>query len=185
MGAISFTKKNYTDTATSGNGITASDMNKIENAIVDLDTAVTSLQDSVSQTNAAAIVLKAYPVGAIYISYYSTSPASLFGGTWLAITGRFPYFDKGTSTGGSNTHTLTAGQLADHKHWIGLDQDAYYAPSSNSCYTVHKSGNESSSGYGTWAWSAGMGDMSGTEVYGQSHNNMPAYQTLYAWRRTN
>ena len=48
MGAISFTKKNYTDTATSGSGITASDMNKIEKAIVDLDASATSLQNSVS-----------------------------------------------------------------------------------------------------------------------------------------
>ena len=50
MSAISFTKKNYTDTASSGSGLVAADMNKIEKAIVDLNTVVTSLQSSVSAT---------------------------------------------------------------------------------------------------------------------------------------
>ena len=49
MAAISFTRKTYTDTASSGSGLVAADMNKIEKAIVDLNTAVTSLQDSVSR----------------------------------------------------------------------------------------------------------------------------------------
>lgn len=31
-----------------------------------------------------------YPVGAVYISYSSMSPANMFGGSWVAITGRFP-----------------------------------------------------------------------------------------------
>ena len=51
MSAISFTKKNYTDTASSGSGLVAADMNKIEKAIVDLNTVVTSLQSSVSAYN--------------------------------------------------------------------------------------------------------------------------------------
>lgn len=125
-----------------------------------------------------------FKVGYVWVSYTSTSPASIIGGSWTAITGHFPYFNAGTSTGGSNTHTLTAGQLADHRHWIGLDQDAQYGPSSSAGYTVHKSGNFSDQGYSTWAWSGGSGDMSGTQVGGRAHNNMPAYQTLYAWRRT-
>lgn len=40
-----------------------------------------------------------YPVGSVYISYTSTSPATRFGGTWSAITGRFPYFNAGIGTG--------------------------------------------------------------------------------------
>lgn len=60
MGAISFTKKNYTDTATSGSGITASDMNKIENAIVDIDAYISTSSGkngSVSYFKAAGIVI--------------------------------------------------------------------------------------------------------------------------------
>lgn len=112
---------------------------------------------------------KIYPVGAVYISYVSTSPASLFGGTWTAITGRFPYFNAGTSTGGSNTHTLTTAQIPSHRHDVlgsSLDIDGqgdtrygYVLTGSETTYTDYTGG-------------------------GESHNNMPAYQTLYAWRRT-
>lgn len=47
--AISFTKKNWVDTPTSGTPITAADMNRIEQAIVDLNTTLTSVQNSLSQ----------------------------------------------------------------------------------------------------------------------------------------
>lgn len=48
-----------------------------------------------------------YKVGYVWISYTNTSPASIIGGSWVAITGRFPYFNAGTSQGGSNSHTLS------------------------------------------------------------------------------
>ena len=110
-----------------------------------------------------------YPVGAVYISYKSTSPASLFGGTWTAITGRFPYFNAGTETGGSNTHTLTVAQMPSHSHSIGYR--SIYAGSGNYLALTAKASETAT---------ADSHDTGG----GGSHNNMPAYQTLYAWRRT-
>lgn len=47
--AISFVKKTWSDTETSGTPITAADLNRIEQAISDLNTNITSLQDSLSQ----------------------------------------------------------------------------------------------------------------------------------------
>ena len=47
--AINFTKKDWVDTPTSGTPITAADMNRIEQAIVDLNTTLTSVQNSLSQ----------------------------------------------------------------------------------------------------------------------------------------
>lgn len=47
---ISFSKKTWTDTATSGTPITADELNRLENAISSLTTAVNNLQDSVSYT---------------------------------------------------------------------------------------------------------------------------------------
>lgn len=122
------------------------------------------------------IGLKAYPVGAVYISYVSTSPASLFGGSWTPITGRFPYFNAGTSTGGSNTHTLTVNEIPPHNHLV---PDATMLYNSGNGGAIYGGGNTSavmktSSGY------AGGYNTGG----GGAHNNMPAYQTLYAWRRT-
>lgn len=47
--AINFTKKDWEDTPTSGTPITAADMNRIEQAIVDLNTTLTSVQNSLSR----------------------------------------------------------------------------------------------------------------------------------------
>lgn len=57
-----------------------------------------------------------YPIGAYYLSGASTSPASLFGGSWYTVTGRFLYCNSGTVTGGANTHTLTTAQMPSHSH---------------------------------------------------------------------
>lgn len=48
--SLSFTKKTWTDNATSGTPITAAELNRLENAISSLTTAVNNLQDSVSQS---------------------------------------------------------------------------------------------------------------------------------------
>ena len=67
--------------------------------------------------------LAAYPVGAYYISSSSTSPATLFGGTWTQITNRF-ILAAGSSysvgaTGGSATKTLSTDNLPSHNHSCG------------------------------------------------------------------
>lgn len=46
--AIDFTKKTWVDDPTSGTPITAADMNRLEQAIVDLNTTLTSVQNSLS-----------------------------------------------------------------------------------------------------------------------------------------
>lgn len=70
---------------------------------------------------------KTYPVGSIYISTSSTSPSTLFGGTWEAYgTGRTLVgintadgnFNTVNKTGGSASTTLAAGNLPSHTHSI-------------------------------------------------------------------
>lgn len=61
-----------------------------------------------------------YPVGAIYLSVNAVNPATLFGGTWEEITGKFLLgrstgHAAGTS-GGNETVTLTVAQLPSHTH---------------------------------------------------------------------
>lgn len=64
-----------------------------------------------------------YPVGSIYTSTDSTSPASRFGGTWERIQDRFLLTAGSTyaagNTGGSATHTLTVAELPAHAHSVG------------------------------------------------------------------
>lgn len=118
-------------------------------------------------SDATADPLDCWPKGSVYISYTSTSPASLFGGSWTKISGYFPYFGSGTSTGGSQSLKLTESYLP--------------------CYRVSQ---ELSSSFGLANPNQGFGGRA--MVYKQSSalNNQsyidkrPPYQTLYAWRRT-
>lgn len=99
--------------------------------------------------------LNAYPVGSIYISVNSTSPATLFGGTWERIQDVFllaagSSYSAG-STGGAATVTLTAAQsgvpahshgLNSHKHSVGAHK--HTVPEHGHTYTRP---TVSSSGY--------------------------------------
>lgn len=118
-----------------------------------------------------------FKVGYVWTSYTNTSPAQILGGTWTEMKGVFPYYNGGTATGGSNTHKLSAGEMPTHKH------DA----------RIHITGSEAK-GYGL-AQNAGFRDRvvvayggygyyTGDTGGNGSHNNMPKYQSLYAWRRT-
>lgn len=69
--------------------------------------------------------LDAYPVGAYYISSVSTSPAVLFGGTWVEVRDRIilaagTTYTAGTlenpATGGSATKSLTVENIPSHVH---------------------------------------------------------------------
>ena len=64
-----------------------------------------------------------YPVGSIYMSVNSASPATLFGGVWEAIGGRFlvgvDSTYTGGKTGGAATVTLKNENLPSHTHNVG------------------------------------------------------------------
>lgn len=135
-----------------------------------LDLIADDISDNSSSSIRTALLNYIYPIGSVYSSYTSTSPATRFGGTWTAITGRFPYYNAGTGTGGSNTHTLTENEMPRHSHGTS---GGWGAGSSNSGLfrvDLNSPANQWSNTYETGG--------------GSAHNNMPAYQTLYAWRRT-
>lgn len=67
------------------------------------------------------ILSKVYPVGSIYISITSISPATLFGGTWVQLKDRFllgvgDTYTSVNATGGEATVTLTTSQIPSHTH---------------------------------------------------------------------
>lgn len=85
-----------------------------------------------------------FPVGYIYMSSTNTSPASVFGGTWSAITdGRiWRPWNSWNKTAGSDSHKLTIDEMPVHHHNIddmitssngsnlwGLKWDLYGSPS--------------------------------------------------------
>ena len=91
----------------------------------DKDAAVSRLQSDVKKlqddTAIKAFAKLIYPVGTIYFSTVATSPATLFGGTWERISGRFLWCGDDSEastakTGGAATVTLSQAQMPNHTH---------------------------------------------------------------------
>ena len=68
-------------------------------------------------TGYTSLLDMAYPVGALYISSVSTSPATLFGGTWVQITdGAALRAANAYGLVGTDNVTLTLSQIPGHTH---------------------------------------------------------------------
>lgn len=127
-------------------------------------------------------MLAIYPVGSIYISTVSTSPAELFGGAWNRLKDRFLLgagnsYSAG-STGGEATVKLTYDQLPSF--WV---QGALKDDSANQSYYADAlSGTEWTTNFRQSGW---VSPSSADGKYGndEAHNNMPPYLTVYMWER--
>ena len=117
-----------------------------------------------------------YPIGALYASYESTSPALLFGGSWVQITGRFLRAANDRTTGGSDSIALSVSQMPNHDHKEHKGNMFWTGGKPGNCNTT--SGTDMGAyDYRPDAWTDSAGD-------GQAFSNMPAYQDIYVWRRT-
>lgn len=121
----------------------------------------------------------AYPVGSIFQSTSSTSPATTFGGTWERIKDKFLLSAgdsySAASTGGEAEHTLTLEEMPGHNHAykFGTGNSGTYTSVPNENLKVQIYVDT----YQNWGSLATVGG-------GQSHNNMPPYITVYTWKRT-
>lgn len=119
-----------------------------------------------------------HPVGSIYMSINNVSPATLFGGKWVQIEGRFLLgasdVYKANTTGGEATHALTTDEMPEHRHSI------YYPNAGGPYGDAALSYPEGSGTDKTWE-----AEMCKTQSAGGSaaHNNMPPYLVVYMWRR--
>ena len=142
--------------------------------------------------------LDAYPVGSFYFSQNSTSPATLFGGTWEQLEQGRVLLSQGTnypagSTGGEATHTLTVAEMPSHNHVASTNNTGAHT------HTIYRSGD----GGGPWTGIAGSKNneyagnyttsSSGAHSHtvtinntgsSQPHNNLPPYLSVYIWLRT-
>lgn len=93
-------------------------------------------------TSINSMLNKFYPIGAIYMSVNNTSPADLFGGQWMRISGRFLLAADTTytagSTGGAAKHTLTAAELPAHSH--SLNNHTHTVPAHTHAATTSSAG---------------------------------------------
>lgn len=139
-------------------------------------------------TTSSVLLNKVYPVGSMFLSISSTSPASFLGGSW-ELLGADAYFKIVTANagqlGGVSNHTISISNMPSHSHKIA---------SSNSY-------SNDIIGYGYNANSQGVGgtktnktvsyytnDRSGHQVIqdtGGGTAYYPYYYGVYAWKRTN
>lgn len=155
-----------------------------------------------------ARLLDIYPVGSIYMSVNSTSPATLFGGTWEQIQDTFLLAAGSTysagSTGGEAAHKLIESETPSHTHGSKLSATrinlhGYGAGGNfiNNVNGVATGYDYNSNGFRSAAQltkQTGSDSYSGFELalshthnsFGGNgtHNNMPPYLTVYMWKRT-
>lgn len=152
------------------------------------DTAADS--EKLNGKSAADLMLEIYPVGSIYMSVNSTSPASLFGGTWEQLKDRFllgagDSYAAGT-TGGEATHTLTKEELPVISGSVNFNRGnsrGIMAETSGVLSVSQETTNEGVPEAGTENQAGNYRTLNINFGSGQAHNNMPPYLAVYMWKR--
>lgn len=169
---------------------------RVREKFIDLENRIKKLAENAT---GGVDALSIYPVGSIYMSVNSTSPATLFGGTWERIQDRF-LLAAGSSysagaTGGSATHTLTVDEMPSHNHGKATLTGKVGGVMFDDGMTTTSSGILSYSDARARSWSGMDGkaskyisvDASHTHSSNggsKAHNNMPPYLAVYMWKRT-
>lgn len=145
------------------------------------------------------ILLSLYPVGSVYISTNSTSPATLFGGTWTQISNRFLYCTTSgaTGTGGASSvsytpagtvggHTLTADEMPKHSHVATTKTTSYGSGSQSSWRCMSFASTNADWNQTVYTGEAGGGGSHSHGFTGTAAtiSIMPPYMKVYAWYRT-
>ena len=128
-----------------------------------------------------SFLLKAYPVGAVYVSTIQTNPSGLIGGTWERIEGKFlvgisdtdSTFADGATDIGEKEHTLTTAEMPQHTHDI------------NDFYRELRAHNASGSGnYHSVGSILTQSNTTNSAGNGLAHNNLPPFLPVYIFKRT-
>lgn len=167
----------------------------------------------ISSWQSKDIVDLIYPVGSIYMSVNSTSPATLFGGTWVRWgNGRVPVsvneseteFNTVEKVGGEKIHAMTTAEMPSHTHSVksqtattstnGKHTHSGYsnqdiASGTSSKNRIVKGGDNTISGFllenGDHNHTVTIpASTTGSNGNGVGHNNLQPYITCYMWKRT-
>ena len=122
-----------------------------------------------------------------HISADNISPASLFGGTWEKIEGKFLLAAGGGnllgSVGGEAEHTLTVEEMPRHKHDVRTTVNQYLSTGTEftGAWIANHFGINGHGSYdATRDYQTLFGDNMGNS---QPHNNMPPYIAVNIWKR--
>ena len=128
-----------------------------------------------------SFLLKAYPVGAVYVSTIQTNPSGLIGGTWDRIEGKFlvgisdtdSTFADGATDIGEKEHTLTKAEIPPHTH----DYVDYHRGGG--------AGNEVGIWHNRYDITTNRTTADGSpDLQGLAHNNLPPFLPVYIFKRT-
>ncbi|MDT2468463.1 hypothetical protein P7D98_11245, partial [Enterococcus avium] len=121
-----------------------------------------------------------YPIGSIYMSVNSATPATLFGGTWER-------FSKGRVLVGvdeSDTVLATSGKqggstnpLTTHTHVTQLTTYRVTSAGSGTVNNLARSTDQGNAATGEFGATSSAGDNT-------DHNNWQPFTTVYMWKRT-
>lgn len=151
-------------------------------------------------------ILQFWPVGSIYMSTNDIDPGNIFGGAWKKIENRFLLgsgFRNSGAIGGSESHTLSLGEMPSHAHTrgtmeiegqagvdrgaglLGNEDDNFYGPFYRGSATTYQADTTKNAGYrlgfrASKSWSGETSYQGGN----QAHNNMPPYLVVNIWERT-
>lgn len=122
------------------------------------------------QIKALGIFDAIYPVGSIYLSVNSASPATLFGGTWVQIQDKFLLAAGSTysagSEGGSSSYEL---KIEAHKHTISTYDNVKFASAAvtSGSYDIPITGTSNAAG-----------------AVNTTIPTLPPYLAVCVWKRT-
>lgn len=148
--------------------------------------------------------LDAHPVGSIYESTVSTSPATLFGGTWVAMDAGRVLVAQGKAatgttftagaTGGEEKHKLTTSEMPAHDHTMSSagEHNHEFAGTQSSSDNKTTEYEQTGDYNRTRAWlKTNYTQKSGSHTHtinstggGEAHNNLQPYEVVYRWKRT-
>lgn len=139
---------------------------------------------SVGATAIAEAKLAAWPIGSIYMSVNSTSPANLFGGTWERISETFLFASSSSypagSTGGEFSHKLTQSELPNYSLSVANGSNVIRSKTGSYADAYVQT---QSSGWGIPNWESKTVTVA-SGGSGAAHNNMPPYLSVWIWKRT-
>lgn len=139
---------------------------------------------SVGATAIAEAKLAAWPIGSIYMSVNSTSPANLFGGTWERISETFLFAASSSypagSTGGEFSHKLTQSELPNYSLSVANGSNVIRSKTGSYADAYVQT---QSSGWGIPNWESKTVTVA-SGGSGAAHNNMPPYLSVWIWKRT-
>ena len=149
--------------------------------------AVNTIEKSKVNNFNKEVVDIVYPVGSIYMSVNSTSPATLFGGTWEQLKDKFLLASGDTYSNGATGGSADA-TLVSHQH--GTNESGEYFVTSeintanNTTVSYNSNGNRivdgQLSGGSSFHHRVGTGYV-GSSATGK---NMPPYLVVNVWKRT-